>query len=108
MKIFSRTFKTNLHSQKRFLLPPSNTNKKCLILDLDETLVHSIVDYNLKAHIKIPPSSILIKQGYSIKRPHVDSFLDTLAIDFEVIVFTAGLQHYADPLIDKLDVNKVG
>jgi Dullard-like phosphatase family protein len=37
------------------------------------------------------------------KRPHIDSFLRAVSRWYEVVVFTASLQHYADPVIDLLD-----
>ena len=30
-----------IHKSSKYLLPPKTTNKKTLVLDLDETLVHS-------------------------------------------------------------------
>ena len=40
---------------------------------------------------------------YVLKRPHVDRFLAAVAERFEVVVFTASLGKYADPLLDLLD-----
>lgn len=43
---------------------------------------------------------------YVTKRPYVDDFLDTVCEWFEVIVFTASLRAYANPVIDFLDKKK--
>jgi len=41
------------------------------------------------------------------KRPGVDHFLAEVSKTFEVVVFTASLAKYADPLLDVLDKDKV-
>ena len=40
---------------------------------------------------------------YVLKRPHMDEFMASIAGNFEIIVFTASLSKYADPLLDLLD-----
>lgn len=40
-----------------------------------------------------------------IRRPHLDYFLREVADRYEVVLFTAGLREYADPLITLLDPN---
>lgn len=58
-------------------LPPKpSTQQKTLLLDLDETLVHSTVKRPLKFHYRL--SVTLAKnptEFYVIKRPNVDKFL---------------------------------
>lgn len=44
---------------------------------------------------------------YVRKRPGVDEFLDAVGTKFEVVIFTASLAKYADPLLDILDKKKV-
>jgi len=93
------------------LLPPQvgdKKGKKCLILDLDETLVHSSFvptdhcDITLNVDIEGTFRTI-----YVAKRPHVDEFLLRCGELFEIVVFTASLAKYADPLLDILDIHKV-
>lgn len=80
-------------------------NKKTLILDLDETLVHSAFypfqkksDIILK--INIDGKNHII---HVLKRPNLDYFLDKISELFNIIIFTASLQQYAEPLINILD-----
>jgi len=40
---------------------------------------------------------------YVLKRPWCDQFLEAVGARFEVVVFTASLAKYADPLLDLLD-----
>lgn len=47
------------------------------------------------------------KTIYVGKRPFVDEFLTITSKFFDIVIFTAGLQSYADPVIDKIDTNKV-
>jgi RNA polymerase II subunit A small phosphatase-like protein len=44
-----------------------------------------------------------ITDVYVIKRPWVDQFMVAMAEAYEVVVFTASLAKYADPLLDLLD-----
>lgn len=42
-----------------------------------------------------------------IKRPGVDEFLTEMAKYYEIVIYTASLNKYADPLLDLLDPQKV-
>jgi carboxy-terminal domain RNA polymerase II polypeptide A small phosphatase len=44
---------------------------------------------------------------YVAKRPGVDEFLVEMAKHYEIVVYTASLNKYADPLLDLLDPNRV-
>ncbi|KAF9308359.1 hypothetical protein BG003_011218 [Podila horticola] len=44
---------------------------------------------------------------YVIKRPGVDTFLKRMGEIYEVVIFTASLSKYADPVLDMLDVHRV-
>lgn len=44
---------------------------------------------------------------YVLKRPHMDHFMQHIGPKFEVVVFTASLSKYADPLLDLLDKSNV-
>lgn len=82
-------------------------NKKCLILDLDETLVHSSFKYLRTADFVIPVEiDNQVHHVYVIKRPGVDEFLQRVGKWYEVVVFTASVAKYGDPLLDKLDTSK--
>ncbi|CAN3373406.1 hypothetical protein DIURU_000335 [Diutina rugosa] len=86
--------------------PPQFANRKCLILDLDETLVHSSFKYLRTADFVIPVEiDNQVHHVYVIKRPGVDEFLRRVGELYEVVVFTASVSKYGDPLLDKLDVH---
>jgi len=96
---------------QKYLLPPlkpENTGMKCLVLDLDETLVHSsfkpIPDPDFTVDIELEG---VIHRVYVLKRPGVDHFLREVGKKFEIVVFTASLAKYADPLLDVLDKDRV-
>ncbi len=80
-----------------------------MVLDIDETLVHASFSvrprlcYNTVVHIKDGPNSGDIFVAY---RPHLHTFLRTVAPLFEVVVFTASQPCYADPLMDTIDPSK--
>jgi len=95
-----------LKAQKFLLppLPPEHKGKKTLVLDLDETLVHS-------SFRPVPGPDFIISieldgvthRVYVQKRPGVDHFLEQVGSKFEVVVFTASLDKYANPVLDILD-----
>lgn len=77
------------------------------MLDLDETLVHSRPGQVPEAGCDF---SVEVRGGgdkscliHVRKRPHVREFLERAAELFEVVVFTAGQQAYADQVLDMLD-----
>ncbi|KAJ3164104.1 hypothetical protein HDU88_005602 [Geranomyces variabilis] len=85
-------------------LEPADFGKKCLVLDLDETLVHSSFKEVPNADYVIPVEiEGVFHSVYVLKRPGVDTFLQRLAHQFEIVVFTASLPKYADPVLDHLD-----
>eukprot|EP00033_Pygsuia_biforma_P002893 GCRY01003191.1.p1 GENE.GCRY01003191.1~~GCRY01003191.1.p1 ORF type:complete len:287 (-),score=25.30 GCRY01003191.1:299-1159(-) len=90
--------------------PTAKTARKTLVLDLDETLVHSTLTakdfppHDCKVEVFIKPLSRLF---YTYKRPHVNQFLKTVGQWYEVVIFTASLEQYADPILRFIDETKV-
>ncbi|KAF2127123.1 hypothetical protein P153DRAFT_368460 [Dothidotthia symphoricarpi CBS 119687] len=95
-------------------------HQKTLIIDLDETLIHSIakgsrfqtghmVEVKLQASVGAggqiigPQVPILY---YVHKRPYCDDFLKKVSKWYNLIIFTASVQEYADPVIDWLEVER--
>jgi len=90
------------------LLEPRTTKKKCLVLDLDETLVHSSFKPVPDADFIVPVEiDQVVYKVYVLKRPYVDEFLEEVAKHYEVVIFTASLSLYANPLLDMLDKNGI-
>ena len=94
-------------SEEKPLLPelkPEDVNKKCLVIDLDETLVHSSFKPINNADFIVPVEiDGTIHQVYVLKRPYVDEFLMKVGELYECVLFTASLAKYADPVTDLLD-----
>lgn len=93
-----------------FLLEPlseesgCDKRRKCAVIDLDETLVHSSFAPVSNADFVIPVEiDGTVHQVYVLKRPHVDEFLQKMGELFECVLFTASLGKYADPVADLLD-----
>lgn len=78
--------------------------KKTLVLDLDETLVHSTfvkpAQYDIELKVDMLDREFIV---YVLIRPGYFSFINELAQHFEIVIWTASLSQYAGPLIDKLD-----
>jgi len=86
---------------------PSDQGRKCLVLDLDETLVHSSfqpIECSFSLSIDLDNSTY---QVYVQKRPFVDKFIEECAKLYELVIFTASLSEYANPVIDTLDQKKL-
>lgn len=98
-------------SKQQWLLPPVQPHlkgRKCLILDLDETLVHSSFKILNQADFTIPVEiEGQYHNVYVIKRPGVDQFMKRVGELYEVVVFTASVSKYGDPLLDQLDIHHV-
>lgn len=94
-----------------YLLGPikeEQKGKKCLVLDLDETLVHSSFKYMPQADLVVPVEiDNQFQEVYVIKRPGVDEFMRRTGELFEVVVFTASMSKYGNPLLDQLDIHNV-
>lgn len=93
-----------------FLLPRltrHSQKKKTLVLDLDETLVHSTLDDTSEGTdfmFPVPLGNITHMVAVR-KRPHLHTFLERMARCFEIVVFTASQQIYAEQLLDIVDPN---
>ncbi|GJP41778.1 hypothetical protein CLOM_g1426 [Closterium sp. NIES-68] len=88
------------------ILPPraEDAPPVTLVLDLDETLVHSTMDFCPFSDFNFPV--LLNSHTHMVhvrKRPHVEAFLQRVAELFEVVVFTASQSIYADKLLDIID-----
>ena len=82
--------------------------RKTLLLDVDETLVHSSFTPQDKADIVLP----IDIEGrtcniFVLVRPGCVDFIKEVAKYFELVIFTAGLSKYAIPLMNILDEDKV-
>ena len=92
----SAYFKNN---KSNYNIPVPYLDKKCnkqytLVLDLDETLIH----------FKPNPNN---EESGTIKiRPFLMEFLEKIKEYYELVVFTAATQEYADPIINALETNK--
>ncbi|KAL3833589.1 hypothetical protein ACJIZ3_008325 [Penstemon smallii] len=82
------------------------TKQITLVLDLDETLVHSTLDHCDHADFTFPVFFNMKEHTVYVKqRPHLQTFLERVAEMFEVVVFTASQSIYAEKLLDILDPN---
>lgn len=71
-------------------LPPCTKSQYTLVMDLDETLVH-YEDNGVT--------------GQFYLRPYAQEYLDEMGKYYEIVVFTAALQDYADWILNRLDTN---
>ena len=95
------------------LLPPlTDPTKKTLVLNLDETLVHSSFQA-VRADAGVSSFTIPVEIEQSIhdinviRRPGLDEFMRAVGSIYEVVVFTASLGKYANPVLDTIDTHNV-
>lgn len=85
---------------------PGYENRKTVIFDLDETLIHCARDFGTcKPDVYIPivfTNGDFIEAGINI-RPYVKECLEECGKYMEVMVFTASNKTYADAVLDYLD-----
>ncbi|KAJ3272451.1 hypothetical protein HDV01_005520 [Terramyces sp. JEL0728] len=87
---------------------PEHYGKKLLVLDLDETLIHTSFKPIPKAdHVIHLEMNNVDYQVNVLVRPGCREFLQQVSKVFEIVVFTASIPLYANPVIDFIDTNKV-
>jgi len=87
-----------------YLGPNKSGKRKSLVLDLDETLVHSSFKPVEGADFIVPVKIDGITHKVYVRvRPYCNEFLRETAKYWEMVIFTASLSKYADPLLDMLD-----
>jgi len=93
------------------LLPaptPDMMGKRCLVIDLDETLVHTERQpsgfaggkYDFKISVKVGATTFPM---YVAKRPFCDEFLRRASQQYELIIFTASVEAYCSAVMEKID-----
>ena len=71
-----------------------------LVLDLDETLIHFV---NTQEESDCQDSQDEEGDFFYMVRPFCNKFLSELANYFEIVIFTAAMQDYADWIVDGID-----
>jgi CTD small phosphatase-like protein 2 len=95
-------------SEEETLLPPRNPKdtRKTLVLDLDETLVHCFLDYEEDTTydwtFQVDSENGLFDVFCRV-RPHLEEFLKECAKMFELVLFTASQDNYANKVLDHVD-----
>lgn len=76
--------------------------KKLLVLDLDETLIHSVGN--------IQDADVTLKVGKNVLkfniRPYCYRFLEEMDKFYNVVVYTASTESYAHPIVEYLNKPK--
>ncbi|TDG53296.1 hypothetical protein AWZ03_000111 [Drosophila navojoa] len=112
-------------SRRRLLM----VGRKTLVLDMDETLISSVILYRMKSLLSAGPEvnrryeakskmvhstpydysfDIPLSDAsvYVYKRPYVDLFLDRVSEWYNLAIFTAASEAYASQVLDFLDAGR--
>lgn len=81
-------------------------SKKSVVLDMDNTLISTSILPISHCDFIIPFDGYFGPYYVQI-RPGLETLFQELAKNYEIIVFTAAIQSYADAVLDTLDVDKV-
>jgi Dullard-like phosphatase family protein len=88
-----------------FNFPPQEAKKKIALFDLDETLVHCTKDQKGlngdEVNVKLPTNKT-VTIGLNI-RSHWKEALDLIKAHYNIVVYTASHQSYADAVLNYLD-----
>lgn len=93
------TFRPVLLPKQTRSCPPTT-----LVLDLDETLVHSTLepcddaDFTFSVNFNLKDHTVYVRC-----RPHLKDFMERVSGLFEIIIFTASQSIYAEQLLNVLD-----
>ena len=88
----------------------NDIEKKLLILELDETLIHTSFvqipncDYDFNFNINFLERPVTV---FVYKRPYVNEFLYQMSKYYNIIIYSSNIKEYSNPLIDKLDEENV-
>ncbi|OMJ65335.1 hypothetical protein SteCoe_38454 [Stentor coeruleus] len=85
--------------RKMIEMPERKRFEKTLILDLDETLIHSSYTGICDHHLQGIPNI-----DFSV-RPYARELLEYASNNFELVIFTASQKSYADRILNFLDPN---
>lgn len=93
------TFRPMLLPKQTRSCPPTT-----LVLDLDETLVHSALEPCNDADFTFPVNFNLQEHTVFVRcRPYLRDFMERVSSLFEIIIFTASQSIYAEQLLNVLD-----
>lgn len=81
-----------------------NPNKKLLILDIDETLIYLDNKYGFESTTDNEPDFIYADKYYAIKRPYLDQFLREVSKKYDIALWTAGSEQYANDIAKILKI----
>lgn len=105
-------------------MEPTRKPQKTLILDLDETLIHSMskggrMNNGHMVEVRLNAASLGLSGASNAssmaqhpvlywvnKRPYCDEFLRRVCKWYNLVIFTASVQEYADPVIDWLEAER--
>lgn len=99
-----------LNAEYNVSINAQDLKKKTLVLDLDETLVHSSnkTPFPNKKNIVLNMTINDIKHKiYVIVRPFLEQFLHEISLYYNLFIFTASMAQYSTNLMNILDKNKV-
>ncbi|AFZ81131.1 hypothetical protein BEWA_005390 [Theileria equi strain WA] len=106
LKVIERSFsETSIYYNSSFL-PKQFKHTYSLVLDLDETLIRSV---RTRPNRSVPTIPVKINDKIAhfvvFKRPHLDTFLMEMRKIYEIVIYTASCQQYAEAILHHTCIN---
>ena len=110
--VIAKRFLASLIFHPQYPIPPRTRKKMTLVLDLDETLIHTTT--SLRNDGMAYPDlhlEMAVKNGYLplyvFIRPYLHTFLREVGKWYEVVLFTASERRYAETVVSRIDTSGV-
>jgi len=107
---FAATFSTNTQRKSKTdkLLPPQEgfyKGKITIVLDLDETLIHTTVFPQANQSLAIDSGGKDSIPFFVSLRPNVKELITELGHLYEIVIFSSAPKHYVDQIVKEIDPN---
>ena len=115
VRIWSALDRLRTGAEKKTVSLTGSVHRRCVFLDLDETLIRTEQRDNLKAYDEVfymtgPDGKTEVRSADQtlgvLYRPYLRSFLERVHKSFELVIFTAARKDYADQVLDKIDPHR--
>ena len=104
LSVISSKYNSSTHDCSTFMKQKSI---RTLVLDLDETLIHSLLNERALRSKNMGIVNLTECGEAFIKRPYLNSFIQSISQIYEIIIYTASTKEYALDIMRAIDPNNL-